>query len=550
MHNQSSTTMVRPSPVHNCRDRDAGRLDVEGDSVDDPDVRDFSAPTARKPCQLLAPRTSKSFCCDQRAATIKIANRYLTILRSGNHRPLTVLPLDTSNAQVAGETSEDRPQPISSRHEVPALQVLMPEANPLPSLSSGPPCYNVSSVVVLCTTTVSTYNVLELLLLIFTSFRTYAGLYFWSLLITTLGVIPYNIGFLGFYFNLMVAWAGYVFDTVGWTVMVTGESVVMYSRLHLIVQNARILQWVKWMIITNATVLHIPTTVVLFAATYGSNQAKATAAWVRLERIQMTIFCTQEFILSGLYVYETVRLIKFVSMGARTRRTMWQLFSINVVIVLLDIGLLAVEYKDMLDYERTFKSVVYTIKLKLEFAILSKLIQIVGDGTNRNRLEHPDGCQYDGNTTPGSPSGSGSVGRNNSTLMRSEAVPEVKPMARTRSGINAARSSSTSSARFGWYTSPRRKSSNGVEAQHIEKVMSESKMADPEGHNWDRILEEGCQEAGRGCDSLSRVHGQLEQYKQSVHPVQNEHPVDEPDTDSLFDYAEAMRQISRSDPVK
>lgn len=80
--------------------------------------------------------------------------------------------------------------------------------------------------------------------------------------------------------------------------------------------------------------------------------------------------------------------------------------------------------------------------------------------------------------------------------------------------------------------------------------MSESTLADPESHVRDRILEEGCQDEARGSGSLSRVRPKSEQDKQSAHQVQSEHHADEPDTDSLFDYAEAMRQISRSDPVK
>jgi len=418
----------------------------------------------------------------------------------------------------------------------------MPETNQVPALPSGTPCYNVSTVVVLCTMTVSTYNALELLLLIFTTFRTYSGLYFWSLFITSLGVIPYNIGFLSFYFDFMVAWAGSLFDSVGWVSMVTGESVVLYSRLHLIVQNLRVLHWIKWMIIIDAIALHIPTTVVLFASAYGSDQANATAAWVHLERIQMTIFCTQEFIISGLYVYETVRLLKFVHMGTQTRRTMWQLFTINVIIVLLDIGLLAVEYKNLLNYERTFKSVVYTIKLKLEFAILNKLIQIVGEGTSRNSvLQYADGGQSDGDTHR-SPSGGG-IGGGNSTLVRLEDVPEVKSRVRIQSGISAA--SISSSAQVEGNTSPKRKKNDHPEAHHIENAMSGSRMVNPESHHRDSALEEGYQEAETGSGTLSLVRGQLERYKPSAHQVQNEHLNDEADTDSLFDYAEAMRQISR-----
>ncbi|KAK5214075.1 hypothetical protein LTR41_000267 [Exophiala xenobiotica] len=423
----------------------------------------------------------------------------------------------------------------------------MPETNQVPALPSGTPCYNVSTVVVLCTMTVSTYNALELLLLIFTTFRTYSGLYFWSLFITSLGVIPYNIGFLSFYFDFMVAWAGSLFDSVGWVSMVTGESVVLYSRLHLIVQNRRVLHWIKWMIIIDAIALHIPTTVVLFASAYGSDQANATAAWVHLERIQMTIFCTQEFIISGLYVYETVRLLKFVHMGTQTRRTMWQLFTINVIIVLLDIGLLAVEYKNLLNYERTFKSVVYTIKLKLEFAILNKLIQIVGEGTSRNSvLQHVDGGEHDGNTHRSS-SGRG-IGGGDSTLVRSEDVPEVKSRVRIQGRVNAASSSSSGHVEGNISTSPKGNKNDHPEVHHIENAMSGSRMVDPGSHHRDSALEEGYQEAETGSGTLSLVRGQLERYKQSVHQVQNERSDDEVDTDSLFDYAEAMRQISRSEP--
>ena len=87
----------------------------------------------------------------------------------------------------------------------------------------------------------------------------------------------------------------------------------------------------------------------------------------------------QEFIISGLYLYETYRLLGIMKKN-NTRRTIWELFVINVFIVLLDIGLLAVEYLDLLVYEQTFKGVVYSIKLKLEFAILGKLVKVVRSG--------------------------------------------------------------------------------------------------------------------------------------------------------------------------
>jgi hypothetical protein len=55
-----------------------------------------------------------------------------------------------------------------------------------------------------------------------------------------------------------------------------------------------------------------------------------------------------------------------------------QLFAINVIIVLMGVGLLALEYKDLRVLEQTFKGAIYSVKLKLEFAILGKLVTVIG----------------------------------------------------------------------------------------------------------------------------------------------------------------------------
>ncbi len=65
-------------------------------------------------------------------------------------------------------------------------------------------------------------------------------------------------------------WLAIFFLTIGWYPMVTGQALVLWSRLHLIVIGARgdkIIKYTKWMIIVNAICLHIPTTVL----TFGSN---------------------------------------------------------------------------------------------------------------------------------------------------------------------------------------------------------------------------------------------------------------------------------------
>jgi hypothetical protein len=140
------------------------------------------------------------------------------------------------------------------------------------------------------------YNVLEVIILVFLTFTRYRGLYFWSLLISSIGIIPYALGFLFKYFEITTGgakWLAVFLLTIGWYPMVTGQSVVLWSRLHLIVsgeEGRKILKWTKWMIIIDAIVLHIPTTVL----TCGSNSNTETAVFVRgyniMEKIQMIGF--------------------------------------------------------------------------------------------------------------------------------------------------------------------------------------------------------------------------------------------------------------------
>lgn len=151
--------------------------------------------------------------------------------------------------------------------------------------------YDATSVTLTITQALALYNCLELLLLIFVTFHRWRGLYFWSLTIATIGTISYGLGLMIEYFDLAVLWVGKIFDTGGWMVMVTGQSVVLYSRLGLILANPRILRAVKWMIIIDACMFHGVTTIVDWGR-YTHNPAYARG-YFYIEHIQMTFFCIQ-----------------------------------------------------------------------------------------------------------------------------------------------------------------------------------------------------------------------------------------------------------------
>ncbi|KAF2184839.1 hypothetical protein K469DRAFT_578046 [Zopfia rhizophila CBS 207.26] len=237
--------------------------------------------------------------------------------------------------------------------------------------------FDSTSITLMVCSALSLYNALELELLVFTTFRAYKGLYFWSLVVASFGIIPYVIGFMIEYFRLTVMAVGIAIDTTGWSLMVTGQSVVLYSRLWLVFgrENRKLLRAVKWMIVVDAFLFHVTTIIIVFGSHYGPRTRAFGSTYNYMERIQMTGFTVQEFILSGLYIWKTLDIIRS-SERKRSRRLLWQLFSINVIIIVLDIGLLTVEYMGLHVLQQTFKGVTYSVKLKLELAVLNKLIEL------------------------------------------------------------------------------------------------------------------------------------------------------------------------------
>ena len=202
-------------------------------------------------------------------------------------------------------------------------------------------------------TAVAWYNVAELNIQVFLTFKRHRGLYFWSLIVSSYGCLLHALGFLLKFFQLTKNnYLSVTIITVGWYAMVTGQAVVLYSRLHLVVREQRVLRGILAMIIVDAICFHIPTSVL----TYGLNSPHPPHsyfdAFMVVERLQMTAFCVQEFIISGVYVWATINLLRPVYHG-RTRKVMTQLIWINLIIIGMDVCLLAMEYSDICKFSRS-----------------------------------------------------------------------------------------------------------------------------------------------------------------------------------------------------
>ncbi|CAF3462523.1 hypothetical protein SNK03_004812 [Fusarium graminearum] len=232
--------------------------------------------------------------------------------------------------------------------------------------------YTLEAIMVIICATISLYNGIELLALIFTSSRRRSDLYFWGLTAASVGILPYAVGWLILYLDLVGDVPDMVINDIGWMLVTTGQALVLYSRLELLVKNKKILCFTKWMIIVNAAIWHSAITVLIFVI--GRQQRlDHNAAYVKVEKVQLTVFCVQNFVLSGIYLWKTTRIIRTKDPQRRTSRVLWHLVFINVLLILIDVALLAVGFTNNLLWQQGVKAVGYSVKLKLEFAILGKL---------------------------------------------------------------------------------------------------------------------------------------------------------------------------------
>ncbi|KFY64901.1 hypothetical protein V496_02931 [Pseudogymnoascus sp. VKM F-4515 (FW-2607)] len=208
-------------------------------------------------------------------------------------------------------------------------------------------------------TSLAIYNALELIILAFGTFKRYNSVYFKSFLASSIGIIPYSIGLLFKSLGILrdfrgtYRWISLVLITTGWR---------------------KILQYTKWMIIINSIILFIPTTVVEFGAFGDLDTDNFATAYNIMEKIQITGFFIQEVILSSIYIVEAMKIFR-ASLHHNTRGLMYQLTLINIIVIIMDMGLLAMEYASLFLVQAISKGVFYSIKLKLELAILNRLVK-------------------------------------------------------------------------------------------------------------------------------------------------------------------------------
>lgn len=156
--------------------------------------------------------------------------------------------------------------------------------------------------------------------------------------------------------------------------MVTGQAVLLYSRLHYVSNSPRMLRWVFLMIVIIGFIGHVPAV----AMVYGAVSAKSLAwvlAFLNFAKAEVTLFFLQSVIISSLYVWHAFKMLKMDAdeLDQPGRRALRQLILLNFIWVTFDLSVVIFEWSSPSTLVATWKAVSYSVKLKLQYRILNKL---------------------------------------------------------------------------------------------------------------------------------------------------------------------------------
>ncbi|KAG6356046.1 hypothetical protein INS49_015431 [Diaporthe citri] len=222
------------------------------------------------------------------------------------------------------------------------------------------------------------WNAVGMFPMIFLTFKRLWTLYFWAMILSTIGILICSasqiISVATPQVNTMI---NGVMSCVGWVFMVSGQSVVLYSRLHLLAITPRVLRLVLWMIIINGVTIHVTGTVL----TVGTRLKGPDV----FERINITVFFAQETVISGLYMWKSRDLLgryskpraaeepsirQYASPRVSTslrvvKSILTQLIIVNIIILFLDITIVVLEHAGLYLIQLGYKIFVYSVKLRI-----------------------------------------------------------------------------------------------------------------------------------------------------------------------------------------
>jgi len=98
-----------------------------------------------------------------------------------------------------------------------------------------------------------------------------------------------------------------------------------------------------------------------------------------MERVQVLGFSIQEVLISAIYIYSTMQMLKG-SFNKKIKKTIAFLIAIQVIVILADVVVITVDYCQYFTLKAVLHSFVYAFKLQLEFVILNQFKEVIAKG--------------------------------------------------------------------------------------------------------------------------------------------------------------------------
>ncbi|KAL8662949.1 MAG: hypothetical protein Q9202_004272 [Teloschistes flavicans] len=286
---------------------------------------------------------------------------------------------------------------------------------------------------------ISLFLFLETTFEIFRVFKKRRGLYFWALFVSVISCAFNNVAITLKYLvpGSERIWPLYTLMALStWSCYSLGQLLVLYSRLHLVVDNKRVQRWVLYLTCACAFFFVLPIWIVVWPA-WNTNR-KITERWSPadgiVERFTQLGFTMAECIVSGIYIHALIVLLRWKP-TVRQRRVFLDLVYVNVITITLDILAALLVYLNQTGVSHPIQTFSYILKFRLEFVVLNQLMAVAARGIRRETFGEKryhndtlqDTSQWDQNLDTFGPQDPGQITRDSLGLTSSKSQSTSQP---------------------------------------------------------------------------------------------------------------------------
>lgn len=225
--------------------------------------------------------------------------------------------------------------------------------------------------------TLTYFLALESLLVASRTFERHSSVYFGSIVCTAIGIILYTTGTMCGFFGLIQDPGQILGITLSAQVMIlSGFSIVIWSRLHLIIQNPEFLRGLLMLIILTSVILHgVAIPIYLVLGFYKKKVSPTKYAGFA----DSAVFTAQEAFCTSLYIFKTIRFIRS-PYSKNTQRTICLLVLVQLTVMATDAISWFLQVSNRILIATIMHGFFYSLKLRLEIVVLNELQDLIKAG--------------------------------------------------------------------------------------------------------------------------------------------------------------------------